>query len=182
MFGVREWRGRNAVVICSWATRSPGDRLGVRDIPHRRRGMVEVKKFKVCKKRRRRCWQSGQQPSEERHNKSSNQHRPPYEQAYGDAFHAECCQAKNGDSGQENGSCGRGQQLYEFRVHHHCDFLPFFPAGVTSPAVSAAILRARRSNCLRSRTSLSTMPSTRASADPPQKRSMIFFTARTATF
>ena len=47
-----------------------------------------------------------------------------------------------------------------------CDFL-------SSRSFFSAILRARRSSCLRLSTALSTMPSTNCSADPPQKRSIM---------
>src|SRR5215471_12342238 len=46
----------------------------------------------------------------------------------------------------------------------------------------SAILRVRRSNALRSKIALSTIPMTSSSAEPPQKRSIMPFTARTATF
>src|SRR5262249_24735932 len=138
-----------------------------------------------------------QQPCDERDGKCRVEDTGPCKQANRRIAHTERAKREAYGSGQgDNSSSGAGKLQEktgrrEGRKRH--GLISFLRADGLSTRRSSSdakrsfaerslILRARRSSCLRSRTSLSTIPSRSASAEPPQKRSIMFRTARTATF
>src|SRR5580704_8073330 len=152
----------------------------------------------MLKERRRGNRQRRQHPSQNGHGEGGIEHRGPGEEADGSGFHTKRSQPQPRSNTQREPACSRICELHENACgrlhggsgrHRFPSFFStvFFPAVFISaifisPLWLSAILRARRSSCLRSSTALSTMPRTSCSADPPQKRSMMLFTARTATF
>ncbi len=122
-------------------------------------------------------WHGRKDPTQHRHRQGGVEHRGPGEQAHGSRLHAKGGQSETcGGPECEGACCGVRELRHQIRGRLHGS------RGDHGFSSFSAILRARRSSCLRLRTALSTIPRTSCSAEPPQKRSMIPLTARTATF
>src|SRR5208282_4945675 len=143
-----------------------------------------------------------------RHGERAIEHNGPGEKSHGRAPDAKRDQSEPCGAGERESARGRIQELRDEAGgrgesgngrHSLTSFLSaiffspvFFSViclwalclGAICPSefCLSEIFRASRSSCLRSSTALSTMPRTNCSADPPQKRSIMLFTARTATF
>ncbi len=124
-----------------------------------------------------------QQLAQKRHRQSDDENRPPDCQTERDAAYTESCESESCQTCERDGARGRLQNVRgEIRreVENGREDHDF--ASLRWADLRSAIFWVRRSSWRRSRTALSTMPMTSCSAEPPQKRSMMCFTARTATF
>ena len=117
--------------------------------------------------------QAGREPREERHRQRADEHGPPDRE-----FQKGCLGPHERQPGaHQNGQRQRarrrlGQLRQQARIKLGVHALRSF---------ARAIFHASSSSSFRSSTSASTMPTRSCSSDPPQKRSMMEWTARAAT-